>query len=132
MTAKSNFLENELIDHVLGNLAYTPPASLFLALFTASPLDDGSGPEVSGGSYARRPITFGIASGGSSSNDAIVTFPVPPGAATAVWGSIADFAIFDALTVGNMLYYGAFTTAKIIDVDDIFEVLVGDLTVAEL
>ena len=50
----SNYLETELLDHVFANNAYTSPSSVYVGLFTTSPAEDGSGTEVSGGSYARQ------------------------------------------------------------------------------
>ena len=53
MGSKSNFLELELLDHVLGNAAYTAPGTVWVALYSATPSDTGGGTEVTGGSYAR-------------------------------------------------------------------------------
>ena len=33
----SNFLELDLLDHCFGNAAYSAPATLYVALFTATP-----------------------------------------------------------------------------------------------
>jgi hypothetical protein len=35
----------------------------------------------------------------------------------------------DALTTGNLLYHTALTTSKVIDVDDIFRITTGNLSV---
>lgn len=128
MTAKTNFLENQLIDHVLRNTVYPSPTTVYLALFTAAPGEAGGGTEVSAGGYARQPVTFDAPTDGLSSNSAVITF----GPATASWATITDFAIFDAVSGGNMLYYGAFSSSKPIDTDDIYEVIAGNLSVAEL
>lgn len=71
--------------------------SRWLALYTAAPTATANGTEVSGGSYARQPITFDAASGGATQNSATVTFP----AATAPWGTIVAWAIVDASSGGN-------------------------------
>lgn len=60
MSQIGNFLENELLDAVFSQASYTPTA-LYLALHTADPLDDGSGAEVSGGSYARQDCSSSFA-----------------------------------------------------------------------
>ena len=129
MSAASDYLENELLDHVLGKGArdYDPASELYVGLWTA---DDGleSGTltsEVSGGSYARQTATFAIASGGSSSTNATITFP----AATANWGTITHVAIMDALTSGNVLFHGAVTTSKTIESGDTFQISSGNLTI---
>lgn len=114
MTAMSNYLENELLDHTLATAAFTAPSSVWMALFTDNPDEDASGTEVSGGSYARKEITFAAASGGSASNSGAVTFPAPTGD----WGTITHAAIFDAETTGNMLFYGALNSSIVVENGD--------------
>jgi len=128
MSAASDYLENEVLDHVLGNGAYTPAATIYVGLWTA---DDGleSGTltsEVSGGSYARQSITFDAATGGSADSAATVTFP----AATANWGTITHVALMDALTSGNVLFHGSVTTSKTIESGDTFQISAGNLTIS--
>lgn len=109
MGSKTNYLEDKVLEHVLRNVAYTSPATVYLALFTANPTDAAGGTEVTGGSYARQSIAFAAPSpSGTIKNSALVTFPV----ASADWGTITGFAIFDASTVGNMLYWGALAASK--------------------
>lgn len=105
--SKSDFLELELLDHVLGNAAYAAPANIHVGLFTVAPTDAGGGTEVTGGSYARVSVTnnavnFPAASGGLKQNGTAITFPQ----ATADWGTIVAFGLFDAASAGNLLYWG--------------------------
>lgn len=125
MTALSNYLENALINATLRGQAYTAPTTVYLALFTSDPTDAGTGTEVTGGSYARQAITFGAPSNGSSSNSADVLFPT----ATAAWGTITHFGIYDAATAGNLLYQFSITTSKTIASTDQLKVSAGDITV---
>jgi hypothetical protein len=125
MAAMSDFLENALINATLRNTTYTSPADVYVGLFTTDPTDDGSGTEVSGGSYAREIATFAAPSNGSSSTNADVQFPQ----ATDNWGTVTHFAIFDALSSGNMLYHGILTAAKTIETGDVFKIASGNLTV---
>lgn len=109
MGSISNYLENELLDHVLNQNTYSPPSTVYLGLSTADPLDDGSGlSEPSGGGYARQAITFGAASSRRVTQNADVTFPQ----ATADWGTITHWALFDAATGGNMLAHGSLASSK--------------------
>lgn len=131
MGAATNYLEAKLVDHSLGTTAYTKPTAVYLGLHTSDPGETGStSAEVStsGTSYARQTVTFGSAStpSGTAATNATVTFPT----ATASWGSITHISINDASSAGNMLYYGAVTTAKTIDVGDTFQVTSGNLTIA--
>jgi hypothetical protein len=110
---------------------------LYLALFNntstnaASNLEAGTLTDevsTSGTAYARKTVTFDSASGGSTSTSATVTFDT----ATASWGSITHIAVMDGGTAGsgNVLFWGAVTTAKTIDTGDTFQVSSGNLTIA--
>jgi hypothetical protein len=126
MSAISNYLENALINATLRNTSYTSPAVVYAGLFTSDPTDAGSGTEVSGGSYARKAITFAAPSNGATTNSAAAC---EFDQATGNWGTITHFAIFDALTTGNMLYYGALTTSKTISSGDVFKFATSSVTV---
>lgn len=133
MSAASNYLENKVLDHVLRNTSFSQPAALYLGLFkntsgqAAANLEAGTlTDEVSGGSYARKAVTFAAASGGSAATSATVTFDT----ATANWGTITHVAVLDALTSGNVLFYGAVTTSKTIETGDTFQVSSGNLTIS--
>jgi hypothetical protein len=136
MSAASNYLENKLLDHVLTATAFTQP-SRYLALFTntsgnaATNLEAGTLTDevsTSGTAYARQSITFNSASSGSSASSATVTFPT----ATANFGTITHVAVMDGDTegAGNVLFYGAVTTAKTIETGDTFQVSSGNLTIS--
>jgi hypothetical protein len=125
MAQMSNFLENALINATLRNTTYTSPTNVYVGLFTTDPTDDGSGTEVSGGSYARVIATFAAPSNGVSVTNADVQFAQ----ATATWGTVTHFGIFDALTTGNLLYHGSLTASKTIETGDVFKITTGNLTV---
>lgn len=125
MAAMSDFLENALINATLRNTTYTSPADVYVGLFTSNPTDDGSGTEVSGGSYAREIATFAAPTNGASSTNADVQFTQ----ATDNWGTVTHFGIFDALTSGNLLYHGVLTSSKNIETGDVFKIATGNLTV---
>lgn len=130
MSAMSDYLENKLTDLVFRGQAFTAPVTLYVSLHTGTTTDAGGGTEVSGGSYARVAITANLTNwsgtqsagstiassgtGGASSNNGAITFPAP----TANWGTITDFAIFDASTSGNMLIHGVLTVPKTVNNGD--------------
>jgi hypothetical protein len=120
----SNYLETEILDHVFGGNAYTAPGTLYLALFTSNPDEDGSGTEVSGTSYARTSVAFTV-SGNTASNTAAVEFPTAGGS----WGTVSHVGIYDASTAGNLMAYAALTTSKAIESGDVFRVPAGDLDI---
>lgn len=125
MSAMSDYLENAIGNAVLRNIAFTSPATVYVALFTAAPADAGGGTEVSGGGYARQAVTFGAPSNGVFTNSADVVFPT----ATANWGTIVAFALFDAPTAGNMLIYGNLSASKTVNSGDQFRFPAGQLSI---
>lgn len=118
----SDYLEGKLMDHILGNTAFTAPATVHMALFTVSPSDTGGGTEVSGGSYARVAITNNTTnwpnfSAGLKSSGTAINFPTP----TADWGTVVAWGLFDAASAGNLLFWGplgGLPKQFIADVDD--------------
>jgi len=126
MSAMSDYLENEILDHILATGSYTAPTAVYVGLSTASFADDNSGTELSGSGYARVAATFGAAASGTASNSAAIEFP----AATGSWGTVSHFGIFDASTAGNLLIHGAFTASKTIASGDILKISAGDLDVS--
>lgn len=126
MAEFSDYLEAKLLNHVLRNTSYTPPTTTYVGLFTAAPSDTASGTEVSGGSYARQPLSVTTATAGIVTSSGDITFPQ----ATASWGTISHIGILDAVTSGNLLMYTSLTTSKSIDTDDILKISSGNLTVS--
>ncbi len=125
MAAISNYLENELLDHVLKNAAYTSPTTVYLALYTSNPTDADSGTECSGGSYARQSITFGsVASGGTISNTADITYTSMPAT------TVTHVGIHDHVSAGNLLFHGALSSSKSVDAGDTFKISTGDLDIS--
>jgi hypothetical protein len=133
MTAKTNYLEDRVLDRVLRNnadFAYTFPATVYAALFTADPGEAGTlTSEVSGGSYARQSVAFSaISTGtGTTSNASLVTFPT----ASASWGTVTHVGIMDASTAGNMLYFGALTASKTVGSGDVVSIQAAAISVSE-
>lgn len=125
MAEMSNYLEDALINATLRATTFTSPAAVYVGLHTADPTDDGSGTEVSGGSYTRKAATFAAPSNGVSATSADVTFDQ----ATGSWGTITHIGIWDASSSGNLLYHTPLDASKTIDTGDIFKIASGNLTV---
>lgn len=123
----SNFLENEVLDHVFGGNAYTAPSTLYVGLHTSNPDEDDSGSEIStsGTAYVRKSVAFTV-TGSAADNDAAVEFDT----ATASWGTITHCGIYDAETAGNLLAYAQLATAKTIDTGDVFRIPAADLDIS--
>jgi len=115
-----------------GTLIWTAIATIpalttkYIGLLTAAPSDTGGGTEVSGGSYARVAVACTLAAfagtqaagsttastgtGGTTSNNAAITYPAP----TANWGTVTHYAEYDAPTGGNLLTWDALTASRVI------------------
>lgn len=126
MAGFTTFLQQEVLDHIFGNGAYTAP-TVYIGLFTAAPTDAGGGTEVSGSNYARVDASalFGAASGTAIANDGAITFPTASGS----WGTITHFGVFDAVSAGNLLIWGAITPNKAIGSGDTASFATGELDV---
>ena len=137
MGSKSDFLEAALLDHVLGATAYTPPANVYLALFSVTPDDTGAGTEATGSGYERLEIpndtsNWAAATGDPTTKSNAVLLQMAR--ATDDWSAGADmvaWALFDDSTAGNMLYWGDLVNPKPILNGDtpIFDV--GNIVITE-
>ena len=116
-----NYLETLL----LGEVETILEASGYVALFTADPGETGAAGEVSGGDYVRVAIGAVTVTGGSLTNNASVTFPD----ATAGWGLVTHFGLFDDPTAGHFLAGGALTASKTIASGDAVKFAIGALTI---
>ncbi len=124
----TNFAEAELLDHILGKGSYTAPTP-YLALFTVAPTDAGGGTEVSGNGYARVAIASNLAAATGTAptlvtNSSQIAFAAATGAG---WGTVVAFGVFDALTVGNMLWWGDLAASKAVGSGDTLVFNVGEL-----
>lgn len=131
MAAFSDYLELALLVHTLKNGASLNKANLYIALIKNGKLNDaggyvdegGTAAEVTGGDYARYTMpasewntatTAGVSVGDSNTALTFVT-------ATAEWGLIKGFGIYDALTTGNLYYHGIVNPNVQINDGDTFE-----------
>ena len=122
--AFSSYLDNQLINHVLGSGTYPKPSSLYVALFVGDPAGGGTEVSTSGTAYSRQSAAFTVASNAASN-----TANLEWSAATSSWGTITHVAIYDASTSGNQLVTAALATSKTVNTGDIIRVNAGNLTV---
>lgn len=123
--AVSNYLENSLVNAVLRNTSYVSPPTVYIGLFTTDPTDANTGIEVTGASYSRQLVTFDTPVNGTTTNTTEISFTN----ATESWGAVSHIGIYDASTVGNLLFYGVLTIQKNINTNDTFKILNGDLNI---
>jgi hypothetical protein len=130
----SDFLENELLDHVFGAAAYTAPATIYLALLTAAPTDASTGSTITEANYTgyvrksmtNNKTTFSTAASGALNNAAAITFAQ----CTAGSSTVTHFAILDAASAGNILAWGDLTVSKSITAGDIPEFAAASLSIS--
>ena len=145
MSNASNYTEDRTLDFWLKNnsASSTSPSTVFLALFTSTDSTGGTAENLeagilsnevttSGTAYVRQTIAYGAISKGSVSSSGTVTWTT----ATANYGTVTHVAIMDTNSTsdsagaGNVLFYGALTSAKTIESGDTFQIQAGSLTVS--
>jgi hypothetical protein len=123
----SDYLANKLIDLIFRAQAFSFPATLYHALYTATPSNAGGGTEVGGGvNYSRATLAASLAAisgtqgagstvassgtAGRISNNVAVAHGVPSGS----WGTAVAGGWHDAATSGNLLFWHALTSSMTI------------------
>ena len=98
MSAFSNYLEDQITGWIAGT-SMTAPTATFVQLYNGDPTDTGSGGTAL---YSRITIASGTGSWtrGTGGNGTITN------------ASATHVAVWDASTAGNLLFFGALTTAK--------------------
>lgn len=127
----SDYLENAILDHVYGGVAYTPAATVYIALATAA--SDGSLTELAGNGYARVAVTNDLTSwpaavGGVKANGVTISFPT---AAPGDWATATHFGILDAAVAGNLLGWGELDTPRTVTAGKALAFLPGTLQISE-
>jgi len=124
---KSDFLANEILDHVFQNGAYSNSSGVYLSLHTDSAVSTSN--EVTDSyAYARQSVAFGAAAARATDNGSAIEFPE----ATGNWDTISHVAIYDTDTyrAGNQLFWGPVSDSKKIENGDVLRVPAGDLDVS--
>lgn len=106
MAAKTDFLEQKVLDHLFGLATWTAPAGLWVGLLTAAADEDGTPTnEATYAGYARvQPAgtTKWVRVGSVVSNNGVITHPI----CTAGSQTVVGVGIWDAETAGNLLLHG--------------------------
>lgn len=119
------------LNAVAGNVFQTKtnpalPTEYYIGLSTTAPSVSGSGvtePASSAG-YARVKLdNLGTPANGVVSNTADINFAE----STASWGTVSHFVVYDAQNDGNLLMYGALSTARSIEPATVMTIKTGYL-----
>ena len=133
MGSKSDYLENKILDYILGNTSYSPPSTIYFALYTSSPSDTEDGTEAAGDGYSRvskdnNTTTWRTADSGIKTNAVVINFPI---VGVGGWGTIVSFGILDASTGGNLLFWGDLTDPKVTEHGDLFRFQADSVVIQE-
>jgi hypothetical protein len=123
MPALSNYLRAAIGNLVQRGVAYTSPGEIFLALYTSNPTSANSGTETTYTNYVRvscgatPSAAFSAVDGtGLTQNQNTITFPAVGGASPV---TLTHWALFDTISVGNMLLFGPLLASKTLDPTDV-------------
>ena len=102
------------------------PSAYYIGLSTTTPTVAGGNvtEPSSGAAYARVELTsLSQPSNGVVTNSSNVDFPE----STASWGTVTHFVVYDAATSGNLLMFGALTTARTVEAETMITIKAGQL-----
>ena len=138
----SNYLMDNILNTTLRGVAFPLPAAIYVALFKTNPGADGSGTEVNTTewpAYARKDAALGAAistgwtapadgTGGrkQSTNAKQLLYAANNGASSV---AVSHWALYDAITSGNILIPDDLDTSKTVEVGDEFGFDIGDLLI---
>ena len=114
MAGFSNYMENAVLNQILGGQAYSTPSTVYVALSTSAYQEDGTGGnEPVGNNYARASVTnnttnWPVTTTGTKTNANSITFATASGN----WGSLGYVGIYDQLTGGNLLMFSTISVPK--------------------
>ena len=120
----TQYLENKIVDHILGTATYTKPSNVYIALFTTLPTKTTSGTEVTGGSYARQTGAFTASVAGLSSNSGNIDFTGMPTC------TVVGVGVYDSSTSGNLLFFSPLDTNRSVTAGDTFRIATGDFDIS--
>jgi hypothetical protein len=111
MTGFTDRTSQGILNHITGKSALFALPTAYVALFTAAGTDAGTGfTEVVGGSYARKVTAAADWNSATGSGPSVIsnantlTFAT----ATADWGTVVAFGLYDAISAGNLLCWDFF------------------------
>lgn len=116
----STYAKNALLNALFRNVSFSVTTP-YVSLHTADPGDTGTG-EVTGGTYARKAVTFAPASGGQAANDALERIDGMPAV------TVSHSGLFDAISAGNWLGGNAIT-ARTFVAGDAGEFIAGTIVI---
>lgn len=122
------------LNQVMGNLFGTQttpaiPSNYYIGLSTSEPsiagVCDGE-PSTSGTGYSRVMLSnLSVPNSGTITNTAAVSFPE----SITSWGTMLYYVVYDALTGGNLLFYGSLSISRSVEPNTVITIKTGELTI---
>lgn len=115
----TNYLRNKIQDYIFRGVAFTPPATYYLAISKTEPQVNGTGvTEPSGGNYQRVAITKNTTSFKASANGLVSNLNrLQFNESSSDWGVFPYYAIYDSASGGNLLWGGSLNRPRTIETD---------------
>lgn len=131
MANASDYLEQQVFNHIFRDDTFSKPANIFIGLTLDVPTDAGAYTEVDGLAYARYAGASGDAVWAAHSDTSSNAIDFEWTAAGGNWGTVSGVVITDSATPsgGNVLLHGELTTPKNVQTGDVFKFAAGDLDV---
>lgn len=128
------YASNKILDANFGAVSYSFPANFYVGLSASALNASGSGAvEPVGNAYARVEVansksSFTTAASGSLSNSVAITFPESSGS----WGTMSYVFLSDSSSSasGNIWFYEALSSPKIIQTNTEVSFIVGAITIS--
>lgn len=106
-------LANQVLNYTLGVETYTPPSTVYVALYLVAPTASGGGVEVTASGYERLAVAnttseWPTTTTGTKANANALTFS----SAAANWGTVVGAALLDSPVSTVPMFYGTLDTAR--------------------
>lgn len=132
VSGSTNLQSGLLLSRDFGSVVYTPPSIWYIGVSTTTINQDGTGAtEPTDPAYARVAVDNNttnwenVSVGTGRQNATLIEFP----AATTSQGTITYLGIWDALTSGNVRYYAELINPKVVGIDDVLRIDIGNLQI---
>jgi hypothetical protein len=117
----SNYAELKILDHLTGTAAWTAPTDVYLKLHLGNPGEDATANPAA--ETDRKEVTFGAAASGEIVSDAVVEWTN-----VSTTEAYTHWSLWDNLTAGNPLWYGALSATASVTAGDTFQITSLTLT----
>ena len=97
MSAASDYLENEILDHILGTGSWTSPTNVYVKLHIGAPGEAGT--TNAAGETTRKLVTFAAASAGTASSNSACTWT-----SVSTTETYSHWSLWDNLTAGKVTW----------------------------